>query len=969
MPENSSAVEQSRNDRKAPGRYNWRAKLFESYRSKGQDKQQDVGLATDVTDFLNGTISNTSPELQIGLSTPLHDVSTAPVWQSAAGAPRSGKEAASQTEGPLQQSTRTNSASALNPAKNKGLHVRFIDEAPVIIGEGGDEADLAPKDILRARSRLEQAHGKHRSNAERDKVKVENWPHGKLPKQSDHVAHEFLKDSDPVSLQATPTRIITSEHRQQAKVPQEENGSAINEKDSSVMTLNEDDKDVGVLPSHSPNLKAIANAAQSMAGAEDGQEVHLDAQRSSRVLDNQAIKHGKDNPISKPPLATRGYSLSDINSIVNHSSSTTPSLQPQSQPQANSFGTHVPASNVPRGSPQPNGGSAMFQDAMQHSDPSIEGMPKVTPLSLRAVAHAVVSDALDEFAARVQHYDGSFRSTAAADRPGTDIAFVEWIRAATWWFLKGRGDLESAIRSRPRGADSTRNARDSSSLADISQAYVNLAKAWWILRGMTPEHPNLIHYGNAGMKSTAAIMRSLKKEELAEAVETHLGLVASMRALTMSMKRNHLLPPNPESDSQPAGLDMRIWSTPRPLPSYLSPLLSSCLSQGPTHIPIGDTTDSFCYATMFVHMDVTIQSDSGEAKRLPCVLSVVREPTHWQMHAILVSQDEQISLVIQSDRSAGLTWGDVEWKAPKWQLQLRLPGRIEVQVQLKEHDYSNLCRLHTHNHKVMRSFEPEAPQEVLLFETTLRKFVRLDPRRSKQFPSDAIMRCRLQLFEKNVTRVEATGLREVHQGYRLNVVTPPNMKTLSIIESRLSCKQPVIFSYLRGEEGAPALLLKLSNGVEYSADTSFSVVMTFDEAAQRAEMHSLLNGTTARNSESTIATLMLNNLSIKTRPPAGHTTKGSETLPPGLHWDRMQIINGSSRHTPHGHNRTVLSESLRLCVASPMGTMTDRINSSQCTIAPSDICADIEQAMGSYNCILASRNSMTLHSYDFHRKI
>lgn len=936
MPEDSSEVEQSRNDRKAPGRYNWRSKLFESYRNKGDDRQKEVSLATDVTDFLNGTTSNTATKPQGGSSTPLLGILTTQGWPSARGAPWLVEEDALPIEAPFHQSTRPKSASPVKPAKNKGLHVRFTDLAPLVIGEGGDEAELPPKDMLRVRNALGQGYGKYPSDVESGEVKIENFPSRQVPEESCHDAQDIVKVSNSVLLRRPSTNSVTSEPCQKAVAPQAEKGSTLNGGDNPVIALNEENEEYGVLipRSHCPEVNA--NITRFTTQLNEGQEPPLEVLTWSPSLDETAFKHAKDKSKSRPPLATRGYTLSDIDSTTDSSLSSTPSLQPPSQ-------THILASHTdgcaiitPRRSPQPTSGLTACQNVVQYYEPPVDGVSKAVPLSLRTVAHAVSSDALEDFAARVQPYNSVFRRTAAGERPDTNIEFIEWIRAATWWFLKGRGDLESAMRSRPRRADSSKNAPRT----HVSQAYVDLAKSWWILNEVTPKHPDLKPYGTFGMQAMAAVIRNFKAEKLAESVEKHVGLLASMRALTMSMKRNHLLPPALGNDFQLTGFDIRIWAAQAPLPSYLLPLLSSrswqaSVRNGVSHnsnhfsdIPIGDTVDLFCYGSMFVQMAITVQDGGGEDTRLPCILTVVRKPSHQQMDVILASQDEQVCFVIQSNVSPGLSWCDVKWKAPNLQLLFGLSERIEVQVQFKEHDYNVLCRLHAHNQEIIRSFEPGA-QETLLYETTLRNFVCLDPRRSKQFPSDAIKRCQLRLFEKKVTRLEGTGAHEKHQGYRLTVVTPPSIKTSSVIESYLSCKKPIVFSYLRGEERTPALLLKLFDEAEYSLNTSSSVVMTFDEAAQRAELHSLLNGTAARSSERTIAALKLDNLSIRTRCSAGPPASELEIHPAGLQWEKIEISKGSSRHTPHGHNRPELPKSLRLYMTSLMGTMTDRVNRSK----------------------------------------
>ena len=950
MPGNDSAVEQSRDGHKFPGTHRWRAKLFSNDRITRKENHKRLDLDTAVSDFLGNATSKASAERQLEPSTPLTDTTTAREWPPAAGAAWLDTEATLHTGEPSQQSSRAKSPSDSRRKKNKGLRVRFADAAPLIIGEGGDEADLPPREIATLRGELKQERADHQADANKRALLVGDHRHDQPLERSRHVAPGSNEDPKSAPWQRRSTAIVTSTQNLRADVPQDYGRAAPNEQFSSVMNSSEDDE---ALTSHSPPAEVVATATKPKMRLEEGQALHVGFPPSSRSSQTTTIQRAEINARHRPSFSTRGYTLSDVDTMADHSLRPTPLPQPPSDTRALPSPSCVPSSVTPGASSHPPSSSSLGSspDAMQTDDPPLDRVPKATPLSIRAVAHTVGSDALDDFAGCVQHYNSLFRVTAAAGQPTTSISFAKWIRAATWWFLKGRRELESTIRNRPRSADSSKGDHDSSSHPDISQAFVDLAKTWFILKEVTPEHPEPRRYGNAGMKAMAAIIRSFGEEKLAEAVEMHVALVASMRALTISMRRNNLIPPIQQIDSELTGLDMRIWNAPPQLAPYVLILLSSNLSQPfieneTSHdsdqyfsIPIGDTAGRFCYSSMFVDIIITVQGESGEGIRLPCVLSILRERTHWQMEAIVASQDEQVHLVIQSDKSAGPTWSDVKWKARTWQLQIRLTDRIELLVQFKEHDYKSLCGLYDHAQHILRSLEPGG-DETLVFETTLKNFLCHDPRHSKRFPSDAIKRCGLRLFEKTITRFEGPGPRRVQQGYRLTIVTPPKVKNSSSVQTDLGCKKPVLFSYLCAEDGAPALLLKLFYEAEFSAENAFSVVMTFHEAAEREEMHSLLNGTATRSSESTVASPLLRSVEFRTRSLAGNSPSGSELLPAGIQWEQMRIINDNLVEPQHGRDRTVLSQSLRLCLASPMGTMTDRINLGWYTrgFSPASVC-------------------------------
>ena len=559
------------------------------------------------------------------------------------------------------------------------------------------------------------------------------------------------------------------------------------------------------------------------------------------------------------------------------------------------------------------------------SPPSFNPPLKSPQKTLRAVVKNLGGDALNEFTTRVQRFYGIFRLGANTSRSPQNPSFEDWIRAGAWWFLKGRNELENAVRRRPGVRDRAVEEDEREVPAGLKQAYLNLAKSSWITADVTIGHVELRKYGSGSMTSLLAITKSFGDSKFADLIEVHLAITASLRALTMSMKRNGKMPP-PDFEAQ--GLDTRIWiETPR-FASKVASLLHGASSRslledgsnGPSGtfpFPIGDTRSHFNYGSMFVDVMLRSSDDPEQGVHMPCGISVLRQKNERDLEVVLASQDGKVNLKIQSNRRGGQIWRDVHWRIDAYCMVLRLSDTLELDIQLQESSFRTLWGIYDFTRKIRKSLEATEEEEIV-FKSTVKCVHYVDTPDAKVFPVDPVQRCDVILFEQSLTLAEGSGRRRFHSGHRLAVVTPPSSKTLSNISQHLGKQVPILFNYVRGDDGAPAILLK-------NSAAGSTIVITFDDPAEREHFLSRLNGTFAREEELCNEIIPLQSMLIYDSV-GEESQREKDTYVNNLRWDKLRVINRRPEYCENGISKTVLSDNLRIWVHCEAGTFVDRIN-------------------------------------------
>lgn len=814
----------------------------------------------------------------------------------------------------------------------KGLRVGFTDQRPELIGEGGDDADTPTIDISR------QSRG-------RGALKPEN-----APAPPSH-------DPSPSRPNLPNLRVNTTLGDDDRRAPRA--AYALNERDG------ENPADWKPPLMHNPQEAEFLNSVHLVEGASRlsfraSPESSSFAERiraQMQAEEGRALQHRYDDdipspgndeeepPSSAPPLDSPEESVYDTPRVsTSNPPSNTPSVRSvaQSIRHPSSPAVHRQAANLspvdPRLPPNnlapgsPGGLSPTPPKVPPHEQPAPmqphpssrddrepSRSPQPPKFSLRTVANQLGDTAFVEFKDYTAQYNSLLQRTAESAKPLMETSLAEWIRASVWWFLRGKTRLETYARS-----------WSSCPPSYAKQAVIDLGKTLWINQNFVLNHSELSRYGSMSVDALLAVVSTTGDKETADLLSLHQTILNHLRSLSISIKRNNILSVIASDDDSSSYLDTSVWLR----YPFFAPDVSAVLSGAATRsmlvdkgdkvpsmthmMPLGDTNGYFSYGSMFVQVCVSSSDDEGQQYAMPCVLTIIRERTDWYVLAAISSQSQLVNLMIQSDRKKGPTWDDVDWQIKTNSMRAKLPRGFELDVMFREDDFKTLWNIVKYTLKSEASLRPKAGESVV-FENTLKVFHYMDPGTPKAFPAEPLERCRIRLFERSVTVTEGTGSRSLHQGFRLTVLTSPKVKTLSNVRHILGRGSPVVFGLLRGEGGAPALLLKVTED-----GRTRSMLMTFHTVEERTQMHSVLLGMIPREGEMKTSDIPIRAYSIEQTPDpvTGRSAVTHLQFPAG----NVFVIDQEHAFVDHGYGPTILSEHLRAFIATKWGSVTDRIN-------------------------------------------
>ncbi|KAL4771016.1 hypothetical protein BDW60DRAFT_71610 [Aspergillus nidulans var. acristatus] len=877
-----------------PKRPHWREKLFSREKPKNTaDQQVEAFLAPVRSKSLSHgghAVSTTEREIP---APPRLDVSQR--WPS----PHE-----TQTVSPVSSSSpptdsQLSAAPTLPPLKirkNKGLRVKFADGVPVCIGEGGDESEEPTIEISLNRSRSHsqssnqpndvgqpQAGGPQlrldTSFSDRDGLRPREGgsPGGRTPllikntQDADFLmALNFGESGSRLSFRASPGADSLAQ-RVRAKMELEE-GRALQQKYEDPTSPNERTPD-----SPSSLYETPPNTEPEPASP--------------------------PSPLRTPPSPEKARSMNPVEFT------SSASLAP---------GGGIKSLSPPKPELVRNAASEELRPSSRESGTK-SASPQPPKYSLRSVANQFGEVAYVEFKEYAGRYRDVIKLSAESVKPLMETSLTEWVRAAVWWFMRGKKRLEAYARSRSRS-----DSRPSPEMAQ--QAVIDLAKALWINETIVPQHQEVTRYGAMGVDALIAVVNTTGDKHLSDLLGVHQSVLSHLRSLAVSIKRNNILsaiPPETESDTS-------VWVRYPFFAPDVSAVLSGATSRsmlldnsgkGPTFVqmmPLGDSSRYFSYGSMFVEVSVSSSEDDSQQFSMPCALSIIRDRADWYVLAAITSQSDLVNVMIQPDKKKGPTWDDVDWQVRTHSMRVKLPRGFELDVMFKEDDFKMLWNIVNYTLKTEASLQPEAGESVI-FECTLKLFQYMDPGTPKAFPAESIERCRVRLFERSVTVTEGTGTRRAHRGFRITVLTTPKVKTLSSVRHILGHGAPILFGLLRGEDGAPALVLKVNED-----GRSRSMLMTFQETRERTNLHSLLLAMLPKQRELKVADVPLRAYTIE--QPAdrfnGQPAKQHLQFPAGT----VCVIDQEHDYVEHGYGPTVLSEHLRAFIASEWGSVTDRLN-------------------------------------------
>lgn len=909
MSETSSRVDQIGDDQIVPDqnssvKHKWRGKFFSSEGKAKKNVENPEKHNQDVLDFLRPPSSRDGSDPSLDVPIPRIDTSTAPRWQSATKAPHANT--------PKQPERRR------KPPRKPNLHVSFESAVPEIIGEGGDDAELPVIEVSRSRKNPIPQQPSASDLLEQESKQLE---HTRNEKQFSVLRAKSILENDGPFKRKPLERKQTGLDSQPLE---EENPNHVQDGDVKI---------TGVATSFSSAHKRLSSGSSGVQVDIIPVDQPRKSEQSSYGVFNHALPrserishhHTEDTATSMKPnfltLPSLDLSLSFTNSLT-----PIPSPPPPSVSQNSSISNHdIQFSQPDYFKPPTTKAPETTPSRSSQKETSLNQKSETRTFNIRSIAKNLGDDALADFASRVKRFNDIFQIGATVSSPLMDIPFPQWIRASAYWFLRGRSELEVAVRSEVRETPASDQKMEQEISLGLRQAYLDLAKAWWVVEYITPHHPELKRFGNASINSLVAILAGCGEIILAEQIGVHLAIVANMRALTMSMKRNNRLP---STSFEMQRLDSRIFvELPKLSPDIRSVLLERSQSSVSNRsrstdpffsLPVADTSRHFLYSGFFVDLRLIRKNDDREEFHIPCALSVLREKTVLDVKAVIASPDGQVNIVIQSEAGLGLSWNDVHWKVRSHNITFKLLEGVDAHIQLSEKDFKSLWGIHDYTKTVQKGLKcTENEEEILGME--LKSFQHVDQKGLKMFQPDPAKGCSLRLFERKRTLLDGAGGRKIHNGHRLVVVTPPSTKTLRSINFDFGMQRPILFSYLHDDKSSPALLLKLQKP---SSDSS--MVMTFHEAKDRGFFHSLIDGTSVHNDEICSQPLPLESFSITKIPIDKISSSPKQNFMNALPWQQTRVINSNSSSSPRSPIQT--SECLRICLEGETGSFVDRMS-------------------------------------------
>ncbi|CAG8978386.1 hypothetical protein HYALB_00009971 [Hymenoscyphus albidus] len=878
------ATYQGKEEKKAKNRF--MGKLFK----EKEKKERDVGVSVD--DFLGPAANAFSAGQQHSNQPQLGriDTSNASRWPTAAEITN------------IRQPRRR---SASPKRSRKGLMVRFANEKPEIIGEGGDEAMAPVTEIgARRRSNTHPTTGQPVSHTQHNQY---NQP--MQQSQPSQLPPDFRGHSSNAGVE-NPANLDTGDFFQPKSLSRSLTGYQSRPVD------NDSVESFGSGYPEAPAGNEIGNGSMNQAPTNpDDYEPTSFAARvraEMRSGEGRALMQNKDegSQAEDPELSPQMKQLrinTMRNSIISPSTTDIPdSLHPGANQvykpyQGGSSVMESPAqmsrSSTAQGSftesPVPR--SSLLSNSAQQSYAGSSASLSRSNTTLQGAALAVADEAVQEFSSRVKHMFTLFRLSTESVKPLTNCTMEELTRISLWWFLKGRMNLENTVRDRPSSQEGQKRR-----LFALQQAHADLAKSLWINETVAGQRREILDPHGAE-----------KDPNLASVVEVRQSILSSLRKLAMSMKRNGFMPADPNETQLAQGIDNSIWA-PHEGSQYLvssqRPNLTLGLSDS---FPLGDTNRDFHFGRMFVD---AVLSEDAEHYRCPVLVSLVRGHKEKEISAIIASQDGGLKLCISSDSSRGPTWNDVSWQQKSDSIRVALPRGFTLRLNCSEQDYRMILGLYEYQVKV-HSALVQRRDELIIFEVILRSFQYIDSNPESRFPKESLPQCHFRLFEKSETLPGASGAVTFHRGYRIALNTHPKTKNSRSIDENLPPTLPIQFGFLRGEDGAPAMLLKI-----VTPKSNYKAILTFEDPSERGRLHELITGTALGRSEQVVAEAPLRAFSLSAYSRDTKDLNCFKTLD----WKGYRVINEDEGDLES--NKAVLSTHLRVALDFQTGSLTDRVN-------------------------------------------
>ncbi|PNS20839.1 Protein kinase byr2 [Sphaceloma murrayae] len=497
--------------------------------------------------------------------------------------------------------------------------------------------------------------------------------------------------------------------------------------------------------------------------------------------------------------------------------------------------------------------------------------------------------AFEDFGSRVNQMKGVFRLTAQKERGDPSIPTRQWIRCAYWWMHRGRLELETQVRlHQQRGL--------------LTQAHVDVAKAWWVLvenfdEGDSPTDPH-------------------DAEEIA-------SLRYYLQTLALWMEKQHILPP---TASLIQGQDTRVWLPYPPFSPDLEYLLgcTNPSNRAADVLPLSDTRDYFFYQRMFVIASVSTDDPRSDRMRLPCTLSLMRHRLHYRASVVLASQNELVNVLVGPElgpEKKGPTWHDLTWNAKSCTMTVNLPRGLALKVAMEETDYRSLSAMIEYTRSMDKSFHPGV-DESLIYSSPLHEAHYSDKTKGHTFPEGKIRRAYIGVFETVKHQSHENFVQKSHQGFRIMLITPSTSRTLGVVSRSFDARSPALFEVpdAPSEQANQAVILQSPD-----PNHPWRSLLVFDSRPAFNDFLDLLHGTFKSPLEMTKVSLAVRSFTAETFLDSSSSNASLAVLS-RLQWQNADIISGPASTPGASSSSPILNPSLRLILSHSAGTITDRLN-------------------------------------------
>ncbi|KAL1589826.1 hypothetical protein WHR41_01779 [Cladosporium halotolerans] len=538
--------------------------------------------------------------------------------------------------------------------------------------------------------------------------------------------------------------------------------------------------------------------------------------------------------------------------------------------------------------------------------------PAQTPSS----SHVAAEAAFEDFAGRVAHMKGVFRLTAEKEQPAERCTPPMWLRAAYWWYLRGKIGLESALQQRAR-------SRETEHRELLLQPHVDLAKTSWMLTDPLERYDEATPPDARNPSAAETLLR-----------QDYKTLKDHLTSLSYSMQRNNIMPP-PQSLIQ--GQDTQIWlEYPRFTPDAAAVLGgaddqrslivdSPGRSASPSEaLPLGDSADFHYYTRSTVNLSLNTDDVNTDRVSIPCTLTVLRGKRDYQSTVVIASQNELVYLKIAPRQSniSHLTWGDVSWKASSLAVSVSLPRGIHVTVRFFEQDFRSLWNLVEYSRRIDHSMRPDRG-EVQVHEVKLVEVQYADSSNPNAFPQDKVKHCRALVWERLEETQHGGTVRRKHRGFRLAVATESGHKSLNNFSQELCVGTPLFFEFITdaAAHGTTAMVIRTREERKQCR-----MLLVFEDMESRQTFHNTLNGIDVRQDETIVGKMALTGLSIVAMADALNGSSPGQGELSGMQWQRLGVTNTFTEDTVSRLPSTIESENLRIIARHDHGCITDRLN-------------------------------------------